>query len=54
MFRVGIIGIGNIGSTHVNSFLSGRVKNAKIVLESESCCLSNRFNGSQVKSILWK
>lgn len=30
MFRVGIIGIGNIGSTHVNSFLSGRVKNAKI------------------------
>ena len=30
MFRVGIIGVGNIGSTHVNSFLSGRVKNAKI------------------------
>lgn len=30
MFRVGIIGLGNMGSVHLNNFIIGKIKNAQI------------------------
>ena len=28
--RVGIVGVGNIGSMHLNNFINGNIKNAKV------------------------
>lgn len=30
MFRVGIIGVGNMGSAHLRNFINGNIKNAKV------------------------